>query len=159
MKALLNFSLLMSVVLLVSGCAGSSKPSLLQRSMEVNKIVESSSILPDHKYYYAGPQDKPDTIVGIHTDYEFITSVHWNAIDLTEKHLQSWNIVISNDTRVYLNYNGSYIMTPDGKQAGIFYSKYDFTKVQYPAPNQIRIYKPDPTPDQRRREQLHGGSF
>lgn len=159
MKSLLNISLLVLIVLFVTGCAASGKPRLLQRSMEVNKIVEGGTVLPDHKYYYAGPQDKPDTIIGIHKDYEFQKSIHWNEVDLTEKQLRDWNIVISNDTRVFLTYNGSYILTPDGKRAGIFYSKYDFTSIKYPAPNQIVIFVPDPTPDQRRREHISGGSF
>lgn len=151
MKTFLNTVILL-LVLLVNGCVTSSTPQLLQYSMEVNKIMEGGTVLPDYKYYYTVPQDKPDAIIAIHKDYEFQKSVHWFEVkDMTEKQLRDWNLVIDNDRRVWLTYNGAYILTPDGKRAGIYYSKYSFTVIKYPTPNQIVIYKPDPTPEERRR--------
>ena len=149
MKTRGNIFCVLLVLLLMGGCAASNAPRTLVRSLEVNKIIEGGTILPDHTYYYAGPQDKPDVIIAIDNRYTFQESVHWHKIDLTEQQLQSWNRIIDNYYRMKYPYYGSYIMAPDGNKAGIYYSKYSFTVIKFPAPNQIIIYRPDPSPEQR----------
>ena len=141
----------------LGSCSALNRPRMLQPDMEVNRIFETNTVLPDHVYYYTGPQDRPDAIIAVNRAYQMRESVHWIRIDMTEKQLRDWNVVIDNDRRVYFTYNGYYILTPDGKQAGVFYSKYDFTVIKYPAPNQIVIYPPDPTPEQQMRLRRHGG--
>lgn len=155
MKFFLQISLLVLTVSFLNGCAALKRPQYLQYSLEVNKIFEGGTVLPDYKYYYTIPQDKPDAIIAIHKDYEFQKSVHWFEVkDMTEKQLRDWNLIIDNDRRVWLTYDGAYILTPEGKRAGYYYSKYSFTAVKYPTPNQIVIYRPDPTADERRQESL-----
>lgn len=123
--------------------------------MEVNRLFESPTVLNDHTYYYAGPQDKPETIIAIRNDYEFQKSIHWHKVDITEKQLQTWNMMIDNRHRIYSNYDGAYILTPDGKRVGVWYSKYSLTVIKYPEPNKIIIYRPDPTSNERWREGTH----
>ncbi len=156
MKTLRNLVIPILILAISSGCAAINRPRMLHRSMEVNKIMESREVLQNHTYYYTGSQDKPDAIIAISNEYQLQESVNWVRIKVDEKQLRDWNLVIDNAARIYLTYDGYYIMTPDGRRAGILYSKYSFTVIKYPAPNRIVIYPPDPTPEQRLRERLHG---
>lgn len=153
MKPLYFIVSLLLTTLLAGGCAELTAPRLLEKSREVNRIFESGTVLPDYVYYYIGPHDKPDAIIGIHKDYEFQQDNYWNRIELTKKQLGDWNQYIDNQHRIKLIYEGAYILTPDGKRAGIWYSPYYFTAIKYPAPNRIIIYPPDPTSMQRWQEE------
>lgn len=135
--------MLFGAILLLTGCAAIGSPPLLQRSLEVNRIIESATILPGHRYYYAGPEAKPDVIIAIDRKYTFQKSVHWHEVTPTEKLLQSWNRIIDNYYRIRDRYYGAWIMTPDGGKAGIWYSQHENTVIKYPAPDQVIIYRPD----------------
>jgi hypothetical protein len=146
MKTFMQYIVLAAAAaLMLAGCAGTGKPLLLERSLEVNKLVEGAVILPGHAYYYAGPESKPDVIVAIDRKYTFRQSVHWHEVTPTEELLRSWNRIIDNYYRIRDRYYGAWILTPDGQKAGIWYSRHTNTVIEYPAPDQIIIYRPDST--------------
>lgn len=152
MKTLAKYMVTTGAILLLAGCAVLGRQPLLARSLEVNKIIESATILPDHRYYYAGPEAKPDVIIAIDRKFTFQESVHWHEVTPTPELLQSWNRIIDNAYRIKYPYYGAWIMTPDGGKAGIWYSKYRNTVVKYPAPDQIIIYRPDSSLIDERRQ-------
>lgn len=152
MKALYRLLVPALAILLLSCCAALQRPTFLESSMEVSRIFQSGTILPDYTYYYAGPQDKPDTIIAIRNDYEFQKSIHWHEVELTEEQLDNWNMRIGDEDRIRYTYDGAYILNPDGQRIGLWYSKYGLTVIKYPQPKQVIIYRPDPTSDQRWRE-------
>ena len=68
------------------GC-GSSYGNI-QRSREVGRLFENTEILPDHNYYYSGPDAIPYALIGIDKKYT-LESRYWKRINLTEEQLRS----------------------------------------------------------------------
>jgi hypothetical protein len=144
MKTLQAFLLLLLTVFLITGCARPTDFGKLVRNDEVKKAFESSTILPDHTYYYTGPEAKPDAIMALHNSYTLANKRNfWIKVDITEEMLHSWNRIIDNSYRVKFPYYGSRIITSDGKEAGAWYSRYDHTVVKSPTPQSIIVYTPD----------------
>ena len=86
------------------------------RDHEANEIFKSYQILRDHRYYFSGPEGRPDAIMGIYPDYTLETT-QWTEIDLTEdklKKLIDWiNLHHRNNTRYYPD--GFLILDHDGR--------------------------------------------
>ena len=152
MNPLQKITLFLLAFFLCAGCAVSDNNLFRVRSEEARKIFESSTVVPDHTYYYTGPSAQPDAIIAIDNKYTLQESVHWNKVDITEKQLQDWNRMIDNYYRMRYPYKGACIMTPDGQKAGLGFSKYSFVVIKFPGPNQITIWPPEPDPMQRRWE-------
>lgn len=127
------------------GCAAQTWNNPLVRADEVKDIFESATVVPDHTYYYTGPQAQPDAIIAIHDKY-ILQNLEktWVRVDISEKMLRDWNRVISNETRIKHPYRGSRIMTPDGNPAGLWYSVQTNTVAKFPSANAIVVYPPSP---------------
>ena len=150
MKPLHSFLLVLLTAFLVTGCAASKNNGTLSRSGEVTKTFETAAVVPDHTYYYTGPEAQPDAIIGIQNSYTFQNAKNfWIKVDISEEVLHSWNVIIDNAHRFQYSYYGSRIMSPDGRQVGIWYSKYRYTVVKFPDPNTVVIYIPGLTPNDR----------
>jgi hypothetical protein len=140
--------LLLLLLLLLGGCAATTpreQQDLLALSDEVREIFESNTVLPDHVYYYSGPEAEPEAIIGIHTSFT-LQARYWHQVALTKEQLQSWNRRIDNTHRIRFAYEGARIMTPDGRQVGVWYSKFENTEICFPDEKTIIIYTPDPPP-------------
>lgn len=136
------------LLLLLGGCAGvqpQGEQGKLVLADEVRNIFESNTVLPDHVYYYSGPEAEPEAIIGIHTSFT-LQARYWQQVDLNQGQLQSWNRRIDNAHRIRMSYKGFRIMTPDGRQAGVFYSKYEQTVIRFPDEKTIIMYTPGPPP-------------
>jgi hypothetical protein len=143
MKALKTLLLLFAAVFLITGCATKDFGKLV-RNDEVKKTFESATVLPGHTYYFTGPEAKPDAIIALDNSFTLANKRNfWIKVDITETMLQSWNRVIDNILRVKRPYYGSRIITPDGREAGVWYSMFDYTVVKTPTPQEIIIYTPD----------------
>jgi hypothetical protein len=131
--------------LLLGGCAGvqpqGEKGSLVHTD-EVTRLFEANTVLPDHVYYYSGSEAEPDAIIGIQAGLSF-QGRYWHPVALTQGGLQSWNRRIDNAHRFRLSYRGARIMSPDGGQVGVWYSKYDHTVIRFPDANTILMYTPE----------------
>lgn len=150
MRIIHKYILLSLPVFLLFGCARSADFGKLVRSKEANNSFASATVLPDHTYYYTGPEAKPTAIMALHNSFTLANKKNfWIKVDATEEQLQMWNRIISNDTRIRFPYYGSRIITPDGRQAGIWYSKYDHTVIKTPEPQSIIVYTPDIEPKNR----------
>ena len=66
-------------LIVLAGCA--EYYGRLQRSEEVDKIFITYRVLPDHNYYYIGPDGRPDAIMGIQSDYTLETT-QWTQLPL-----------------------------------------------------------------------------
>lgn len=148
------FNYLASVLLfcfLAGGCATSQPQGKLVLAGDVTRLIESATVLPDHTYYYTGPQDKPDAIIAIDNRFT-LQSKYWIKVEDVAAQLEKWNRLIDNAHRIPFEqegpitlspfYRGARIMTPDGKQAGIWYSRHEHTVIQFPDPATIIIYAP-----------------
>ena len=151
---------------LAGGCATKAEKQTwgkIVQAGEATQLVESATVLPDHTYYFTGPEAAPDAIIAIDNRFT-LQSKYWIKIDDVAEKLNDWNRYIDNahsfessTVRLMLRYGGFWIMTPDSKQAGLWYSRHDNTVVQFPDPSTIIIYapvipaarkKPLPTPTQ-----------
>ena len=63
---------LVLLFLLPGGCAGTQpqgeKGSLIHTD-EVTRLIEASTVLPDHGYYFCVPEAEPDVIIGIRAGF------------------------------------------------------------------------------------------
>jgi hypothetical protein len=139
--------LLLALLLLLGGCAGAQNGAKgsLTHTGEVTQLFESNTVLPDHVYYYSGPEAEPEAIIGIQSGYAF-QGKYWYQVALTPGQLQAWNRRIDNAHRIRFSYKGARIMTPDGKQVGVWYSPFEHTVIRFPEANTILIYAPGPAP-------------
>jgi hypothetical protein len=139
-KAGSSHTLIVLLIILI-GCAGNY--GSLVRDYKANKIFKSYQILPGHRYYYSGPEGRPDAIMGIHPDYTLETT-QWTEIDLTEDRLKKLIVWINfhhrNNTRYYPD--GFLILDHDGRQVGIWYSIWDWTTVIVEENKRITVYPP-----------------
>jgi len=136
---------------LVGGCATPSNQGKMVRDVEVAKLVESATVLPNHTYYFTGPEAQPDVIIAIDDSFT-LTSKYWIKVDDVENQLKDWNRLIDNYHRTMWDiYEGFQIMTPDGRQAGIWYSLYDYTVVQFPDSSTLILYTPSTRENNRNR--------
>ncbi len=128
-------------LIVLAGCA--QNYGRLQRNEEVDKIFKTYQVLPDHKYYYSGPEGRPDAIMGIHKDYTLETTqwVQFNISGNTlKKGVDSINFHNSNRVRNYPY--GFIIFDPDGRQVGVWYSIWDWTTVILEQDNLITVFPP-----------------
>lgn len=131
---------LLFLFLALAGCAVPNQARLI-RSGEVNRLVESATILPDHIYYYTGPEARPDAIIAI-GDHYTLASKYWIRVDITEEILEDWNLIIDNASRYRDYYEGYWILTPEGERAGFWYSQYEYSVIRFPDLSTIIVYTP-----------------
>lgn len=159
MKSLRPLVILLIFFCLSIGCTVTQNQGKLVRTGEVTQLVESGTVLPEHTYYYTGPQAEPDAIIAIDNRFT-LQAKYWIKVDDVAAQLKDWNRYIDNAHRVPNEqegprsldpfYRGARIMAPDGSQAGIWYSRHDHTVIQFPDPSTIILYAPV-TPVERER--------
>jgi hypothetical protein len=108
------------------GCAVTAgrKGSGITNSQEATDQWHSFEILPNHQYYYSGPDARPFYIIAIDDQYH-LTSTLWKPIDLTPEQLKKWiNIPprVGYDPQLY----GANIAGPNGERIGLWYSVRDW---------------------------------
>jgi len=153
MKLTQSLVALLLLSFLAGGCATKAEKQnwgKIVQTDEATQLVESATVLPDHTYYFTGPEAGPDAIIAIDNSFT-LQSKYWIKVDNVAEKLKDWNRYIDNDhrfkgsnvrARMMLRYGGFWIMTPDGKQAGLWYSRHDTTVIQFPDPSTIIIYAP-----------------
>ena len=118
---LVLFFLLLAVAFMAS-CAGTGNYGKLVHNDKVKKAFETYQIPPNHTYYYSGPDALPRAVIGVRNEYH-LESKYWKPVELTQKLLKRWfEIVNASRNGFTLNQNGSDILTPDGRQIGIWYA-------------------------------------
>lgn len=132
-------TLLVIIQAAVIGCAGNY--GRLERSLEVGRLFESHRILPDHKYYYSGPDAKPDGIIGIHNSYS-LKSRLWKPVDLTSAQLKNRIDFMTDHIGHAIKPYGALILNHTGMRAGVWYSPYDRTVIKLVDHNHIIVHPP-----------------
>jgi hypothetical protein len=140
---LVSFFLISVLAVILVSCAASGNKGTLQRDQELNQMILASEVLPNHKYYFSGSSDKPNAILGIHEDYQLISQL-WNTVQISSAQLAKWIATIApEDYRGPSGYIASYILDPDGKKVGIWYSIQKTTTVEFLEGNKIKVNSPD----------------
>jgi hypothetical protein len=109
------FFLLFAVVLTFIGCAGSGKRGTLKRDRELDNQFMRYEVIPDHRYYFSGGYAKPNAILGIHKDYQLVSTL-WQPVQIRD---------------------------PTGKRVGIWYSIQSYTPIRFLEGNKIEVITPD----------------
>lgn len=132
---------LVMALLITLGCAGNY--GRLMRDQEINEIFNTYRILPNYRYYFTGPEGRPDVVMGIHRDYT-LESTQWIEVDLTDEQLKKlidWiNFHHRSRTRNYPD--GFLILDHASNQFGIWYSIWDWTTVIVKDDKRVEIYAP-----------------
>ena len=116
-------------MLLTAGCL--ENYGRLDRSLAIDKLFEASRVLPDYRYYYAGGQNNPRAIMGIHKDYSQ-TNRSWTPMPgLTADTLKKRVAAMTNEMGRADKTYGGVIHSPVGEQVGIWYSKSNETTIRF----------------------------
>lgn len=136
--------------ILLTSCATVTKTDnslgKIKESNDVTSSYKSYAINPDYNYFYYGSELQPDAIMGIKKDYD-VQSKFWKQIRLTKEQLEYWVIWGERQnsgesfSRRYSGYQGAYILDPDGKSIGDWYSKKDMGIFYFPG-NRVMIPYP-----------------
>jgi hypothetical protein len=135
------------IVMTLAVLSGCSSPSYgrLQSSHEVTQLFQDNQILSDHLYYYSGFQRIPYGIIGIDNKFT-LRSGRWRPIELDPTLLNQLDYrmrhVYSREPR------GAWILDPEGRRVGIWYSARYQTTVIMEKDNQVVVVTPEP-PDLR----------
>ena len=130
--------------LLFTGCASvpSGSNGDLKLSTSASEAFESGTVLPDHAYYYTGPEMNPNAIIAIYSDFTLETD-RWKSVNATAKQLKDWVDMITDFRGYGLRTLGSDILGPHGEYIGIWYSKKsDFTTVRLLEGNRVMVFPP-----------------
>jgi hypothetical protein len=112
--------------------------------LEINSAVEQAfknhEMLDNYQYYYSGRENKPSAIIGIDPAFQF-SSKFWTAIEP----LQFRTMV----GRMFPDYGflyGAYILAPDGRKAGVWYSWVNIFTAKF-EDDRIIVFSPEPYTD------------
>lgn len=134
---------LMSLVL--AGCAASGNYGSLRRSRDIDNVFMAYEVLPDHRYYTSGGYDAPNAILAIHQDYDLVTDLWWSIPNVNSAQIRKWIDTISPQENYTgtKGYFGAYILSPEGKRVGVWYSIQHSTVIKFYAENKVEVYTPD----------------
>ena len=125
------------MIVLTAACSGNY--GKLQYNNEVGQAFQKFEMITGYRYYTSGRQSLPTAIVGIDPAFEF-SSKFWTAIEPNEFQ----TMVNRLSTPVTGILSGAYLIAPDGRRAGVWYSRVNTVSVKY-EDNRIIILFPDPS--------------
>lgn len=131
-------ALLLIILTAPEGCSNANFGHLT-RNREVTKAFKTKRIFTDYRYYYRGSSSRPYVIVGIHSSYKLRPS-SWKEIDLTTTGLNE--LIDRMEVRYGYLPSGSLILSPTGKQIGVWYSSIDWAIVKMEKDNGTILLSP-----------------
>ncbi len=129
------------LLVLLAGCGASRPTGRWVTSSDVLQTFRSGTILPHHTYYYTGSPVEPDAVIAIDNSFQLRTKV-WSRVDITQKLLDRWMFWAATDMSVLCPYKAGIILAPDGRQVGVWFSKFAFNTIRSPEPGVIEVYLP-----------------
>jgi hypothetical protein len=91
----------------------------------VDDTFEQLTVLPDHQYYFSGPDSYPDVIIAIDNKYSLASRL-WKPIEMTEAQLKKWVFYPSRRAQYYPYTYGRQILDDQGDRIGVWYSLQDY---------------------------------
>lgn len=129
------------LLLLMAGCGGGGPTGRWLVNSDVMRDFRSGAILARHTYYYTGSPVEPDAVIAIDNRFQLRTKV-WSRVDITQELLDRWMFWTRTDLSMRCPYKAGVILTPDGEQAGVWFSKFTFNTVRSPEPGVVEVYLP-----------------
>jgi hypothetical protein len=113
---------LILLALMLTGCGGTYGKFVYDEA--VDQVFEDLKVLPEHDYYFSGPDSNPRAIIAIDKRYTLVSSL-WKPVEMTEAQLKSW---VKNPARrghFYPYTFGRYLLDDGGERVGLWYSLRD----------------------------------
>ena len=123
----------------VAACSGNY--GKLQYNNEVSLAFQKFEKLDSYDYYFSGRRNKPSAIIGIDPAFEF-SSRFWTVIEPD----QFETMVGRLSPPEYGFLNGAYMLAPDGRKAGVWYSWVKITSFKFDG-DRIIVNSPEPFAD------------
>lgn len=137
----------MLTLLLFTGCAVGGNYGTTDRDRDLDNMFRNYEVLADHKYYTSGGYDMPNAILAVHRDYDLENAENlWVVVpNVDYEQMRKWvyNITSEYDYRQSGDYYAAYILDPNGKRVGAWYSNEMHATVKFPDGNRIFVHTPD----------------
>jgi hypothetical protein len=131
-------------------CTGANYGKL-QRDRDLDNMYLRYEVLPDHLYYITGGYAKPEAILALHKDNELENTRNlWVYVpNVGTTQMRKWIDTISpeQDYMGSNSYFAAYILDPNGKRVGAWYSIEPLTTVKFLEGNKVQVYPPIRDPD------------
>jgi hypothetical protein len=129
-------ALLAAVVLgLLTGCLANYGRLEIDRSVE--QSFRNHDMLDGYRYYHSGRENKPSAIIGIDPAFQF-SSKFWTAIEPSQ-----FATMVGRMHPDYGFLYGAYILAPDGRRAGVWYSWVNTFTARFEE-DRIIVFSPEP---------------
>lgn len=142
-----------STLFLLVGCATGDNFGKTERNRDLENMFLNYRVLPYHKYYTAGGYDAPTAVLAIHSDYYLDNSGNlWVPIpNVDSAQMKKWvdTIAPEQNYRGTNSYFAAYILDPNGKRVGVWYSIDPNATVKFLGENKILVNTPSSGPGHR----------
>ncbi len=149
MKGFVNVLAFILMLVFFTGCAGGNYGKLVY-DRDLNNTFDSYQVLPDHRYYVTGGYESPAAILAIHKDYQLDNDANmWVPVpNVSPAQMQRWIENLSDNIKFWNSptFMASYILAPDGKRLGAWYSGQSNTSIKFTEDNRIKVYPPNLKP-------------
>ena len=134
-------------LVLLSSCA-SRNLGTIREDHAVSKQFKSGKVQQNYNYFYYGVEVEPEVILAIDKKYT-VESRFWTPVELTDERLRRWVVRLDQlpagkdwSSRYGTQYQGAWVLDPEGNEVGIWYSRKDWGVFEYPGDNVIIPYVP-----------------
>jgi len=137
----------------LAGCATGGNLGKTERNRDLDNMFLNYRVLPYHKYFTTGGYDAPTAILAIHSDYDLDNSGNlWVPIpNVDPAQIKKWvdTIAPEQNYRGTNSYFAAYILDPNGKRVGVWYSIDPNATVKFLGENKILVNTPSSRPGHR----------
>ncbi len=151
----ISINILMVLSVLLSGCAAGNY-GMNTKNLDIDRIFLSGTIPQGYQYYYNGVKLEPSAILGVRQGFTLNPSKFWTKIELDDHQLNEWRSYFKMsfmwpDPRQQgsIRFQGIQLKDPQGNEAGILYSRYDWIVTEFPGNGVIIVHPPQPQPIKR----------
>ena len=133
---------LLSIALLLGGCADTGPAGRWVGSREVARAFEAHEVFPGHRYYYVGSIAQPDGVIAIDPRFRLKKGRVWAEVAVDEARLAEWQSWWQAGFFHHCMYLGGLILTPSGERAGYWYSPFLLNRVQMNEDGELVVHLP-----------------
>jgi hypothetical protein len=126
------------VVLMTTACMGSY--GIVRQDADLPARFLTGQVPADYNYYFNGRENAPYAIIGIRPEYKFVAKF-WTPIEPNTEAFKkmargAWT------TSQYDKPVAGVMVTPEGKEVGLWYSYYPWATIEMKGANQVAVYSP-----------------
>ena len=146
---------LILLTVMLSACA-SGNYGTSTKNFAVDRIFLSGMPPQGYQYYYNGVKLEPSAILGVRPELTLNPSKFWTKIEIDDRQLSEWRSYFKMSymwpdpkQQGSIRFQGIQLNDPQGNEAGILYSRYDWVVTEFPGDGVIIVHPPQPQPIMR----------